>query len=337
MNAFFFNHIMPIGGTESFLYYLARKYKNREITVYYRTGDSQQLSRLQKYVRIQRYNDEPIKCDKAFFNYTLEAIDQVDAKEYIQVIHTDFKAMGIMPQTHPKLTGYIAVSQTAADSFKELTGNECEVCYNPLSIDKKDKPLLLISATRLSREKGKARIEKLANRLELEGINFRWWIFTTDKNAIQNENIEYMKPEISIAQFMPLCDWFVQLSDDCEGYGYSVVEANTMGVPCITTPVTVFKELGIQGVTVDFDVNVVPIDIIKKGMKVNFKAPADRWDEILTPEKSTYKPPKDNNLVTVTATRTYLDILIGRTVKKGYKFKVTEARARKLKERGLAE
>ena len=337
MNAFFFNHIQAIGGTESFLYYLAKKYKNREITVFYRTGDPQQLSRLQKYVRVQRYNDEPIKCKKAFFNYTLEAIDKVEADEYIQVIHTDFKAMGIMPQTHPKLTGYIAVSQTAADSFKELTGNECEVCYNPLSIDKKRDILILMSATRLSREKGKARIEKLANRLELEGINYRWWIFTTDKNAIQNENIVYMKPEISITQFMPLADWFVQLSDDCEGYGYSVVEANEMGVPCITTPVKVFDELGIQGVKVDFDVTDVPIDKIKKGMKVNFKAPADKWNEILTPDKSTYKPPKNTNLVTVQVKRTYLDILTGKTLKRGYKFKVSQARAEQLKERGLVE
>lgn len=328
INAFFFNHIMELGGTESFLYYLAKKYKDRSITIYYRTGNIDQLNRLEKYVEVKRYNDEPVKCKKAFFNYTLEAIENVTADEYIQIIHADYKAQVLTPRTHPKINRYIAVSQTAADSFSELTGKPCEVCYNPLLIDD-ERPLILMSATRLSKEKGKDRIERLANMLDAAGINYRWYIFTNDRNAIRNSNIVYLPPEIEIATLMPLADYVVQLSD-CEAYCYTVAEANAQGTPCIVTDLPVFDEIGIKGIRLPLDVKNADISTIKRKTKVKWTAPADKWGEILTDYKTKYKPPKDTPKK-VTAKRKYLDLHTGTWRTKGERFKVYAKRAKELK------
>lgn len=331
-NAFFFNHIMALGGTESFLYYLAKKYKDRNITVYYRTGDIDQLNRLRKYVEVKRYNDEKIKCKKAIFNYTLEAIENVSADEYIMVIHADYKAQRLTPRTHPKIDRYIAVSQTAADSFKDLTGIECEVCYNPLVVDDK-RPLILMSATRLTHEKGKDRIKRLAAALDSCAINYRWYIFTNDKGAIENSNIVYLPPDIEVSALMPLADYVVQLSD-CEGYGLTVAEANAQGTPCIMTDLPVFKEIKAKGIKLPLDMSIIPLDKLKQGQKVKWTAPADKWGEILTDDKKTYKPPTDTPKK-YNVKRKYTDVYAYKDIFSGETIKVYADRAAELKKAGV--
>ena len=69
-NIFYFYNINSIGGVETFFYYLAKKYCDFDITVFYSTGDINQIKRLRKYVRVKKYKTgEQIKCKKAFFNY----------------------------------------------------------------------------------------------------------------------------------------------------------------------------------------------------------------------------------------------------------------------------
>lgn len=118
-NIFYFSNINSIGGVESFFYYMAKKYKDRDITVYYRSGDNAQLKRLSEYVRVKKFKGERIECEKAFFNYSLDIIDYVDAKEYIQIIHADYEAMQLTPKHNRKITKYIGVSELACDAFKK--------------------------------------------------------------------------------------------------------------------------------------------------------------------------------------------------------------------------
>ena len=87
----FYQFIASIGGVETFLYELARKYKDRDLTIIYSSGDEKQIKRLKKYVRCIKFNGDPIECDKAFFNYSVKIIDKIKAKEYIQIVHADFK------------------------------------------------------------------------------------------------------------------------------------------------------------------------------------------------------------------------------------------------------
>ena len=64
------------------------------------------------------------------------------------------------------------MSQSVCDVFTELTGLPCTLCYNPITIEKPKRVLYLISATRLTREKGKDRILKLAKALDNAGIPY---------------------------------------------------------------------------------------------------------------------------------------------------------------------
>lgn len=151
-NVFYFHFINSIGGVESFFYYLARKYHGRDITVIFSKGSREQIKRLRKLVRVKQYRGEKIICDKVFFNYNIDLIDSIEAKEYYQIIHADFEALKKKPLIHPKLK-YIGVSQIVCDSFKRLTGKDIELIYNPFIIEKPKPILKLISATRLTHEK----------------------------------------------------------------------------------------------------------------------------------------------------------------------------------------
>lgn len=151
-NVFYFHFINSIGGVESFFYYLARKYHDRDITVLFSKGSREQIKRLRKLVRVKQYRGEKIICDKVFFNYNIDLIDSIEAKEYYQIIHADFEALKKKPLIHPKLK-YIGVSQIVCDSFKRLTGKDIELIYNPFIIEKPKPILKLISATRLTHEK----------------------------------------------------------------------------------------------------------------------------------------------------------------------------------------
>ena len=157
-NVFYFSNINSIGGVETFFHYLAKKYQDYDIAVFYKTGDLQQIKRLQKYCFCKQYKGEKIKCKKAFFNYSKDIIDNIQADEYIEIIHRDVKALGEW-KIHPKITKFIGVSKLCCDSFKEVTGKDCELIYNPIILEKPKKVLKLISATRLTKEKGKDRIK----------------------------------------------------------------------------------------------------------------------------------------------------------------------------------
>lgn len=307
VNIFYFNELNVVGGTESFLYYLSKEYKN--FKVMYKKADIEQVKRLSENVECIWWNGaDKIECDRLFVNYYgNDLIDKCEAKEIIQIIHCDYKAQGIMPNIHPKIDKFIGVSKQVCKSFEELTGRKCELIYNPINIDKPKKLLKLISATRLTAEKGKKRMEKLGNMLNEKGINYIWYVFTDDIRAIDNPNIVYMKPRLDITTYINECDYLVQLSDS-EAYCYSVVEALSLKVPVIITDLPVYKELGIDennAIICDMDMKNIPIDrIIKNDIKVSYKPPKSEWNRYLD-NNGKYNPKEK---VYVRAIRDYYDM-----------------------------
>jgi glycosyltransferase involved in cell wall biosynthesis len=171
-NIFYFDRINKIGGVETFFYEIAKKYCDKDITIFYSFGDLKQIQRLKKLVRVIKYTGQKIKCKKAFFNYNLKPIDNIQAEKYYEIIHANYKDLGVYPNIHAKIDEYIGVSQSVCDAFTELTHLPCTLCYNPITIEKPKKVLYLISATRLTREKGKDRILKLAKALDDAGIPY---------------------------------------------------------------------------------------------------------------------------------------------------------------------
>ena len=333
-NIFYFYKINEIGGIETFFFYLAKKYKDYDITIYYQEGNYEQVKRLKKYVRVKKYQGEKIKCDKAFFNFNIDIIDNVEAKEYYQIAHGDYKASGDIPNVNKKITNYLGVSQRVCDTYSELINQDVKLTYNPIEIDKPKRVLNLISATRLTREKGRKRIIKLAEMLDEAEIPYIWTIFTDSTNKIDNPNIVYLKPRLDIINYIANSDYLVQLSDN-EGYCYSVVEALSVGTPVIVTDVPVFKELGIKnnenGFILDFDLNEVNIkDIYEKHLKFEYKAKEDNWSKILAKGKSTYQ--KDlKTMVTVKCINNYFDIELKELkTKNSEPYKINKVRAEEL-------
>lgn len=317
-NIYYFYYLNKIGGTETFLYQLAKKYKDYDLTIVYRSANPTQLDRLRQYVRCVQFTGQTIECERAFFNYGTDIIDYVQAKEYYFVVHADYYAIKIRGglssfKLPSKITKCIGVSKLACEQFTKATGRPCELCYNPFTPEPKQKVLNLISATRLSRDKGKDRMIALADALDKAGVPYLWTIFTNDKNAIKNPNIIYMEPKLDIEKYIANADYLVQLSDN-EGYCYSVVEALTQGVPVLVTPCPVFNEIGlINGENcyiLPYDMNELPIDDIYNNIpKFKYTPMKDDWDKLLIKGENTYHADKIKTY-TVKATGAYQELRV---------------------------
>jgi glycosyltransferase involved in cell wall biosynthesis len=297
-NVFYFKKIGVIGGCESWFYYLSKLYK--DMIIYYKEGNPEQIKRLAHNVEVRRYQEgEIIKCNNFFCCYNPDIIDNVEAKHYFHVIHCDYKNVWFKPILHPKFDTYIAVSKQAGESFKELTGIDYELIYNPVAIDipkvekYNDGKLHIISATRLTKEKGLLRMKKMAKLLEDNNIDYVWEVYTNKVREVVGKNVIYKDPKFNIVEEIAKADYLVQLSN-CEAFCYSIVESLMVGTPIIATDLPVLKELGIrndfEGYILDFNMQNVPIDQIKeKSLKVAYKCPKSNWGKYLK-ETSDYNP-----------------------------------------------
>lgn len=338
-NIFYFHSINSIGGVESFFYYLVKKYEDRDITIIYSDGDDKQIARIAKFARIRKFKGEEIKCKIAFFNYNVDIIDHVTADEYIQIVHADLKALHMQYWIHPKITRILGVSQHVCDVVKEMTGRDCELAYNPLVIEKPKKILRLVSATRLTREKGRERMIKLGNALDRDGIKYEWNVFTNSLDEIQNDSIIFRKARFDLTDHLAAADYLVQLSD-AEGYCYSVVEALALGTPVIVTDLPVYRELGLtekNSFRLNMDMTDIPVEKIYKGLpKFTYTPIPDRWIEILAKGKSTYAEDK-TRIIGIQVKKKYYDLELNRLVLRGETITTNYARAQMLIEKDLCE
>lgn len=338
-NIFYFELINCIGGIETYLWEIAKKYCDYDITLVYKGGDSRQIERLSQFIRCHKYEEgQRFKCKKAFYNLNIDAIDFIEAEEQCLVLHGDYKSLGKLPRWDDRITRVISVSKRVKDGYKELTGRDSEVCYNPLTIEETDKErvLLLISATRLTEEKGGPRYIKLANELINHNIKFIWLFFTDDKDKINIKGICPLPTTLEIRPYIKMADALVQLSDS-EGFGYSAIEAWELGTPVISTKIPVITELGANkdnSILLDLDMNDIPIDeiknIYKKKNKFKANTPPDRWGEILDKKKSNYRKEKIK-MYLVEALDTYekndiADSELGHIPKPGEQWKINATR-----------
>jgi len=319
-NIFYFRIISAIGGTEQFLYEIAKKYSDLDITVFYDSADPLQLRRLKKYVRCRkRTPGEKIKCRYAFFNFNIDMINDVEAERYYFIAHANYEALGYKPPIeHPKLTHFIGVSDFSRrklDEYGELLGMKIktELCYNPLTIEEPKKVIRLISATRLDdKVKGGQRTLTLINALDeyarKNDRQYLWLIFTNQTQLrINSTNVCLMERRIDIRPYIADSDYLVQLSNDMETYCYSINEALSYGVPVVTTPLSVMKELPVtKDMYIECEWNMsnardVAREIFeRKPKKFTYTPPADRWREILSDKPSDYSVSETNVRVRAT-------------------------------------
>ena len=242
------NNLLKFGGVDTFVYNFVKKMnKYFDILFLYTTADKNNLERIKKYVKTEQYNkDKKYICDicicaSAWGQYP----DSVIAKSgrYIQMVHADYikaKEIGFIYNKWHKTTEHIGVSNYVCKIFKQLYPKErITRIYNILDEVKGTKPILkLISATRVSKEKGYERMLKLAQELKKNNIRFRWTIFTDlnlyNQKPFDLEEIVYMKPSHDFFDYIKESDYGVQLSDT-EGYSYFINECLQYGTPVICT------------------------------------------------------------------------------------------------------
>lgn len=275
----------------------------------------------------------------AIINYDISIIDFIDeSADIYQVVHGDYEneVYTWQPPTHPRIKAYIGVTKYIRDSFKRITGLDNVIYgYNPLTIEEQPKKLVLVSATRLSPIKGKDRMVKLANALDTAKIDYIWYIFTNDVDAINSPNVVYMKPRLDIGYWMDQADYIVQLSDT-EACSYTINEALYRNKPVIVTPLPYLSEIGVKdglnAYIMKFDCSNIS-NIVKKIHKVpsfTFKQLQDSYDKILAKGKTHYKEEEVKKYL-VKATKQWLadgliDADLGFMPEEGYEYEVDEDR-----------
>ena len=340
-NILYANDLHAIGGVETYLYEMCKKYHNLDICVCYKTADKNQVKRLKKLVPVYRIdNNTKLFCDVAVINYDLSILDQIVEGDVYQTIHGDYsnphyQALGIPIPTDDRLKGYISITKYSQKSFERLTGIKPMFSYNPLSVEKGEKPLILMSALRLRPEKGTERMKLLINALNNAKINYLWYIFADEQWDVQDEHLVYIKPRLDLSYFMEQADYLVQLSDT-ECCSYSINEMLYRNKPVIVTPLPYLEEIGVKdGVNayiMEFDCSNVD-SIVKRILdipKFEFKKLEDNYENIFKKSKSTYVPKEDRRYLVRATKQWMIDSLVdsdlGFMPQEGYEYEIDEDR-----------
>ena len=356
-NIFYIRDYSELGGVETFVWELVKKFKDKDIAVVYKSAHKNQLKRIKRYCKAYRHTNQKIICKVAIINYDVSIIDYITSEIYAenlkrddkrgiyQVIHGDYThpVYKWKPPTDARIKTYIAVTQHVLETFKQLTGvNNVVLGYNPLMIEKSEEKIILLSATRISPIKGKDRMIKLANALDNAGINYVWFIFTNDRDAINSPNVIYCKPTLNIGWWFDKADYIVQLSDT-EACSYTINEALYRNIPVIVTPLPYLKEIGVEhgknSYIMNFDCGNISeiVENIQNIPKFKFKKLEDKYDEIIADGKSRYEEEKDMK-IKVKAIINFKDMEAGRIQRKiGDEFICESERAEYLKEHRAVE
>ena len=345
-NVIYFPNFNCVGGVETFTYEMGLKYgKDFDITVLYRQGDPDMMKHIAEVCRVIRYRPgDKIICDVFIFGYGWERdmFDILEAKEIIQTFHADYICRHLNPCPDKRITKRFGVADNTTKGIVENYpwAEGMQTMYNPYTPKKPKKVLKLISATRLTPEKGFQRMITLANAFDEAGIPFHWTVYTDKPVEFPNKSVAVMPHRLDILDFIADADYLVQLSDT-EGYSYSIVEALSVGTPVICTAFAVAEEQGIvngkNGFILPMDMHDLPIDAIYKGVKFTRVKPREsHYETILSPGECEYADELEKD-VGVKCTRSYFDVVLQRIVSVGEKLVMPRERAEYLSDKKLAE
>lgn len=358
---------LKFGGVDTFDYNFCKRLKDMyDITFLYKEGVKSTIDRLKGLgIDVQKYDsNKKYVCDvcvlaSAWGGYPETVIAK--SGRYIQMVHADYeeaKKTDFVYQKWFKTTEHVGVSDHVCKVFKKLYPKEkITKIYNILDDVRETKHILkLVSATRLSQEKGYNRMIKFANLLKNSGIKFRWTIFTDlnlyNQKPIDMDEIVYMKPTKDLFDYIVEADYGVQLSDS-EGYSYFINECLQYGTPVICTNFPSAKESvvnGENGYILNMSLSNLNIsktyNSIPNKFKYTEKGKISDWDKILN-KKSIQKKSKKIKVYKITPLEDYEDKkpeyiltpenLSNNKAKKGISYYIKdESRAKTIKESGLA-
>ena len=298
-NIIYMPNISALGGIETYVYELVKKYKDLDIAVVSKKCEENQAKRIRKYCKLYIHTNERINCDVIILNYDQSILNYVneDAKVY-QTIHADYTNEDIYKGRHPqpnkRINAFLGITQYLCDNLKDkLKPNEIQLCYNPLTIEDK-KPIIIVSATRLHENKGADLMQKLINEMDKQNIYYLWFVLTGDKNKLKGANIIEIPPRLDIDKFLSFAT-YVCLCSKSEACSYTLNEALFRNIPILTTNLPYLKEIGyidgVNGYTINRDGSNI-IDVVNKIYNIptfNFKRFEDNYNNIFIKKKSKYK------------------------------------------------
>ena len=296
-NIIYMPNISALGGIETYVYELVKKYHNLDIAVVSKKCDSAQAKRIRKYCNLYIHTDQKINCKVAIINYDQSIIPYIneDAEIY-QTIHADYtnKIYDHRPKPNKRVKAFLGITKYLVDNMKDmLKPNKIELCYNPLTIDD-DKPIILVSATRLHQHKGLDRMKALAKEMDKQNIKYLWFVISNETEAFIHPNVIRVNNRLDIDKFLSLATYVVLLSDS-EACSYTLNEALYRNIPIITTPLPYLNEIGVKdgenAYIMQFDCSNVA-DIVKKIKKVpkfEFNRMVDNYSNLFKDSKSHYE------------------------------------------------
>jgi glycosyltransferase involved in cell wall biosynthesis len=199
----------------------------------------------------------------------------ITATKTVQMVHAmygvEITGWSFKYNKSDQTTHHVCVGDAVKQSFEEVTPYKCDaVIYNlldkncPIHPKQENDKLTLITASRISREKGFERMLLLSTHLNNEGVKFVWNVYGSIngtyakyviRRAPKNMVFHGYKPDVS--KEVSQSDYIVQLSDS-EGFPYSTYEALQQLTPVITTDYPSAKEQvkdGVNGWILDFDLS----------------------------------------------------------------------------------
>ena len=231
-------NLLRFGGVDTFVYNFVKKMHDKyDILFLYTTADTENLKRINQFVKTEEYKKnkkyicDVCLCASAWGQYPETVIAKTG--RYIQMVHADYiraKEVNFTYNKWHKTTEHVGVSNHVCKVFKKLYPKEkITRIYNILDEVQETKPILkLISATRVSKEKGYSRMLKLAQELKKAKVKFRWTIFTDlslyNQKPFNLEEITYMKPSHNFFDYVVEADYGVQLSDT-EGFVFYFIRS----------------------------------------------------------------------------------------------------------------
>ena len=338
----YYSWIQQIGGVETFIYNFCEKMTEYyDIAILYDKCDWKQIRRLQRFAPCYHNGDHKIMCDTLIINGIFDKIPQkVTSKRKIRLIHTckyeKFQILSVPDDCDEK----IFVSKASMKSFDE---KGTIISNIPGNYDEK-KALVLLSATRLTSEKGYDRMLKLADKFKKNNIPFIWLVFTAHNNREFPEGFIKLPPMLDIKPYIARADYLVQLSD-VEAFCYSIQEALQLKVPVLSTPIETLSEIGLKngknGYILPFNIEDISDKDIKK---IYNKIPKceeyvrdtdsiiRQWQQVLGNTVPTHSYHFDENMIEIKCKVRFRDLNLNRLFAPGEIQTVDKERARYLVE-----
>lgn len=280
------NYLSMVGGIETFVYNFCMHLRNDyDITILVERIPDVWAERLRELVNVETDMEKTYECDTLVMLRIPTAIpENVKYKKVIRRIHSrKFYDIQEIPQDADL---NVCVSKSVKDDFDLKDA----VIINNLSYITAKKTLLLISCTRIpAPDKGEnvERMRILCRKLEEAQIPYLWLNFSDNELEDAPHNFINVGSRLDVQNYMQKADYIVQLSS-IESFGNTVLEALTLNVPLICTPVSSFFEIGVMdGINahvvpfdMDFDAKEL-LDIPKFSFSYDNEGRIRQWKEVL--------------------------------------------------------